>query len=244
MRTIIILILIMLTTPNSYNQTTTVNEEKDNIFILIKSLDSWYKQGYIIYWNVTEKWYLKGENNEALKEKYSPEEYNTYVTERIKAVDTLEMFTSTYLQKILPRLDRDDKYNEVMILTNHSFGNMVRAFLVHREHMDGIPAFWPEWNIFMEGNSGMSDSEYIEWHKERITIYNSDKATYKVFYGEIGDSQNSNAGGHGDFHILKIQFIKEMGQWKIEDIEIEEQTEEQATEFYEENVERRGYFNK
>jgi len=228
-------ILAMTLSLNLYSQKGN-NPEKDEIYSIVKTIDDWYTIGYIKYWNVTNKWYIKGAESGLLKKKYTVENYNNYVIERIKSIDTLGVLTDNYYQDLLMRLNRTGKFNEAMILTNHQYGDMVRSFLVERRYMDGIPAFWPEENIFADENENLSDSEYIEWHKERIIVDSINKAVYKIFYEEVGDSHND------DYHLLKIYFMKESGQWKIDDIIIEEQTKEEATKFYNENVERRGYF--
>ena len=228
-------ILASLLTLNLYSQTET-DLEKDKIYSVLKIMDNWYTVGYVKYWNITNKWYIKGNKSDQIKKEYNIENYNDYVIERIKAVDTLGILTDNYYQTLLARLSKTGKFNEAMILTNHQYGDMVRSFLVERRYMDGIPSFWPEENIFAEENESLSDSDYIEWHKERITINTIDIATYKVFYEEVGDSHND------DYQLLKIVFLKEDGQWKIDNMFIEEQTKEDAIKFYDENVERRGYF--
>ena len=234
-------ILTSLMTLNLYSQTEN-NLEKERIYNIIKTIDDWYKKGYVGYEDYTEAWYIDGENSSELKKIYSKENYTKYVVDRIKNIDTLNLFTDTYYQTLLKRLDRNDEFNEAMILTCHRFGNMIKSFLVQKAWMDGISAFWPEENIFEESNKNMSDSDYVEWHKERINIDNTNSAVYKIFYGEIGFSQGTAEGGHGDYHLFKIVFLKEDGQWKIDNMFIEEQTKEDAIKFYDENVERRGYF--
>jgi len=234
-------ILVSLLTLNLYSQTET-DLEKERIYNIIKTIDNWYNMGYIRFENYTETWHIKGKNSNELKKNYSKENYTKYVIDRITKIDTLNLLTNTYYQTLLKRLDRNDEFNEAMILTNNKFGNMINSFLVQRSRMDGIPAFWPEANIFLESNKNMSDSDYVEWHKERINIDNTNSAVYKIFYGEIGFSQGTAEGGHGDYHLFKIVFLKEDGQWKIDNMFIEEQTKEDAIKFYDENVERRGYF--
>ncbi len=212
---------------------------KNQIYEKIQALNEWYTKGYVSYWNVTQKWYLSGRESSKLKKQFSKEQYNHYVNQRLLQIDSLNFFTASYIKTIKSRLKRKGKYNEAMILTNHEFGNMVNSFLVKRMHMDGIPAFWPEANIFHDPD--MSDSAYIEWHKNRITLLDDNKAKYKVFYGEVGDSQNSNPDGHGDYHIVEIAFLNQSDGWKINNIEIKEQTREQAEKFYNENIKRRGF---
>lgn len=229
-------IVVLLITTNVYPQTK-MEQEKGQIYLTIEQLNQWYNIGYVIYFNVTKKWYLRGTNSSELKEKYTKDEYNNYVVDRIKHMDSLGILTSRYYDTLQNRLNRTEKFNEAMAFTNHQFGNMIRSFLVERQSMDGIPAFWPEANIFYEATSKMSDSAYIDWHKERININSENKAIYKVFYGEIGFSQYSE-----DYQLFKMFFVKEDGIWKIDNMVIEEQTKEEATKFYEENVDRRGYF--
>ena len=234
-------ILATLLTLNLYSQTEN-DLEKDKIYTIINLLDNWYKNGYVRYEDYTQTWHLKGENSSELKKKYSKENYNQYVIERIKNINSLNLVTDKYYQSLIKRLNRNDDFNEAMILTNNAFGNMVNSFLVRTSRMDGIPTFWPEENIFANTNSEMSDSDNIEWHKERINVENNNSSVYKLFYGEIGSSQGTAEGGHGDYHLFKIMFVKEDGQWKIDDIVIEEQTKDEAIKFYDKNVERRGYF--
>jgi len=239
MKTITFIIAALLTL-NLYSQTEN-NLEKNNIYSTIKSLDDWYKTGYVRFENYTKTWHIKGEKSSELKKKYSRENYNQYVIERIKNIDSLKIFTNEYYQTLLKRISRNDNFNEAMVLTDNMFGNMINSFLVRKSRMDGISAFWPEENIFEDTNMEMSDAEYIKWHKDRIILGNSNSATYKIFYGEIGFSQGTSEGGYGDYHLFKINFIKEDGQWKIDNILIEEQTKEEATKFYDENLERRGF---
>lgn len=215
--------------------------DKDEIFATIDSLNDWYVMGYLRYDDFNHLWHLKGDNAFELKKEYSQDNYVNYVIERINSIDSLGIFTNRYMEVFQKRLQRNDKFNEAMILTDHNFGNMINSFLVKRNYMDGIPAFWPEENIFEETNLRMSDLDYVNWHKDRILV-NNDSATYKIFYGEIGLSQGSSYNSHGDYHLFVIKFLKENGAWKIDNMYIKEQSKEEALKFYDENVKRQGYF--
>lgn len=231
-----IITLNLIVTINAQNEQ---DQDKYKVYETIRMVDKWYKEGYVHYWNVREKWYLNGENSEDLTKKYTPKNYSQYASERILAMDSLGILTDDYNNILKERLNRSGNFNETMILTNHKYGDMVNSFLVERNFMDYLAVMWKEGPPFAEFNSELTDSAYIEWHLDRITIFENDKAEYKVLYTELGDVQDI----YGDYEMFKIIVIKEKGAWKIDNMRIEFKSKEETIDFYNRNLELRGYFD-
>lgn len=214
---------------------TPVTKEQKDIYNCLCTLDKWYQEGYIrLYFHPEERWYFKGETKISEFSVDNKEKVHLHLAQRIEDLKALGIISEQYQNQLVENLNKTSTLNEGTLLCDHAYGDCLSGFLVNRLNMDYWVSASPEYNYFQETNANMNNEDYAIWHQERISV-SGNKAVFSVFYSEIG-YQGSDRGNS----CLEIHFVH-TDRWLIDDIRITDPSQEELMNFYDANIERRGY---
>jgi len=199
-------------------QKTTMHDKSYNIVLLknelynaIYELDSIYKDvGKEIYFSEAYDYYVWYKTSDSVREsvKISDSDRTGIIEESLKNNALRNVISKGYLERINILYNSiEDPINLGFLFTKHKLGKSLLNILSDRYFLNSFEDITED-----DPSRGMSEKDYIDYHKERIHIINENRAIYKNKDAEISLEEN--------FDVCYFTFIKENDKWLLDNIEI------------------------
>jgi hypothetical protein len=214
--------------------------EKDKIYKVLKQLDAFYQSdGYIINksafppfeWTISTSAVVKNYGKIDL----SDSNIKSMVTQKLKALENLNLCTAKYTGILNTRNNKALSLG--MLLISHAYSDNILGLMAQKASFDYYPPNsnpdGPTDPILLK-NDKLTETQIEEWHKRHISLTDTNQATYKVMYTEVGLPVTERANA-----FFTISLVKEDGIWKIDDISIKEISETDMMTFWKKNLEIR-----
>lgn len=216
MKKLVILIMISIMLNNCDYNTQMSEQEKNEVYKKVLKLNSLYEteSEIIVYNSWSKRWeFLLGQGlteNRRIK----------IIEKSIKKLESLNIASADYLEKIHKDFKKTDTVNLGILLTSHKYGDqLIRLFPkranVFQEY--SLPTFEGDEKIM-----SMSEEEFSSFIKDRIRSLGSSNVFIKFPYTELSTLFEDHSGRR--HHYVNYYFIKNKnGEWLLNDIKIEEQ---------------------
>lgn len=208
-------LLIMLFSCKSDNMLT--NEDKSKILKIIKEVNNIFQpeELNLIQSPVTKDWRRYDQLMTTVDENLRA----SIVSDKLVLLKTLNVITKSLLDELEYSQSKNESINFAMLLTSHQFGDHLYRVLplkyeIGKEYCEEVgDGFLPEY-------TSMTDSEFDDFLKSRITLVKNKKAVFSMPYIETSIPFCEDSDRY--YYLVNYYFQKDRDEnWFLDNVKIE-----------------------